>query len=72
VAMRPPMPSLTLSRRAKVAIWVVVALIVIIVALAQHLSGYRIHVMNPGAGGALDRLKRRLIKNVARDPSLDR
>lgn len=38
--MRPPMPSLTLSRRAKVAIWSVVTLIVIIVVLAQLTGVY--------------------------------
>ena len=40
MAMRPPMPSLTLSRRAKVAIWVVVVLIVIVIALAQFTGVY--------------------------------
>ena len=38
MAMRPPVPNITLSRRAKIALWVAAILIVLIIAFVQ-LSG---------------------------------
>jgi uncharacterized membrane protein (UPF0182 family) len=40
VAMRPPIPSINLSRRAKIALWVVAILIVLIIALVQLTGVY--------------------------------
>jgi len=40
VAMRPPIPSITLSRRAKIALWTVAILIVLIIALVQLTGVY--------------------------------
>ena len=40
MAMRPPMPTLTLSRRAKIALWVVAALIVLLVLAAKFTGVY--------------------------------
>jgi uncharacterized protein len=44
VAMRPPMPSMILSRRTKIALWVVGALIVLIIVLLK-LSGVYINYL---------------------------
>src|SRR4051794_13133391 len=38
--MRPPIPSITLSRRAKVALWTIGVLIVVLIALVQATGVY--------------------------------
>jgi uncharacterized protein len=40
VAMRPPIPNITLSRRAKVALWTIGVLIVVLIALVQATGVY--------------------------------
>jgi uncharacterized protein len=40
VAMRPPIPSITLSRRAKIALWTVAILIALIIAVVQLTGVY--------------------------------
>jgi uncharacterized membrane protein (UPF0182 family) len=50
VAMRPPIPSITLSRRAKIALWTVAVLIVLIIVLVQ-LAGVYVNFMWFGSVG---------------------
>ena len=40
MAMRPPIPNIALSRRAKIALWTIAILIVLIVALVQLTGVY--------------------------------
>ncbi len=40
MAMRPPIPSITLSRRAKAALWTLGVLVVVIIALVQATGVY--------------------------------